>query len=86
MLFKLAGDLGLELFEPFTYSPQSLARIAHSSLMSLAVLTADRDLGGIDQLARILVTSIVIDPGQASQRERTKRLRGGVLTQEYSHG
>ena len=52
VLFELAGDLGLKLFKPFTESLQIFARIAHSGLVSLAVLTTNRDLGGIDQLAR----------------------------------
>ena len=86
MLFKLAGDLGLELFKPLAESLQIFARIAHPGLVSLAVLPTDRDPGGIDQLACEFlahpVSAVVVELGEASGRERVKRLRGGILAQD----
>jgi hypothetical protein len=45
VLLELAGDLGRELFNPFAQCLQIFARVAYASLVSWAVLAADRDFG-----------------------------------------
>jgi len=59
VLFELAGDLGLELFKPYAESLQIFAGKAHSELVARAMLTADRNRGGINQLLRKLSTHLV---------------------------
>ena len=86
VLFELAGDLHLELFKPCAESLQIFARVAHSGLVARAMLTADRDRGGINQLLRKLsthlVATIVTKLRETLARETAKGLSGGILTKD----
>ena len=86
MLLKLGRDIAVELLKARTQRLEIFAGITHPELMSRRVLTANRDLGCVDQLLRQFgadpVTAVITKMRQTMARKAVKRLRRRILAQD----